>query len=123
MSRKERREESRAVTPLQTVEQPTVEHEQQSELPAAPEPMPSPLLLPDALNRVRALLWRAAIELGQGHPARKHIEKLGDIPTLPCTHNPYGDNLAHWIATLRLMHAPDTVLRPLTEAAAILGGE
>lgn len=117
MSRKER--ESR--TPAQVVEQPVAEHEQAPEVQAAPDPMPSPFLLPDALNRVRALLWRAAIELGQGHPARKHIEGLGDTPprTMEC---PNGHVLASITATLRLMHASESVLRPLDEAADILAG-
>lgn len=91
-------------------------------------PTPAPTLDADAMNRVRALLWRAAIELGQGHPARKHVEMLGDDtphelwdPSSPKwkVHT----RLANIRATLSLMHAPESVLRPLTEAAAILGGE
>lgn len=88
---------------------------------AAPDPMPSPFLLPDALNRVRALLWRAAIELGQGHPARVHIEGLaGGAETILGNLRP--TSLQGITATLRLMHASESVLRPLDEAADILAG-
>lgn len=115
MSRKER--ESR--TPAQVVEQPVAEHEQAPEAQSAPDPAPA--LTADALNRVRALLWRAAIELGQGHPARVHIEGLaGGADTILGNLRP--TSLQGITATLRLMHASESVLRPLDEAADILAG-
>lgn len=79
---------------------------------------PVVMLAPAARIRLRAKLWRAAIELGT-HPAAKHIEAMGNNP--PQTNScPAAQELADIIATLRLMHAP--AVATLEEAVDILAG-
>ena len=134
MSRKER--ESR--TPAQVVEQPNPGADdsppqrfgmptpnevlaEKATTAAAPERQSTstPTLDADTLNRARALLWRACLELGASHPARQHLEDLVDIWGFT---GPNKQAVQNIIAILRLMHAPESVLRPLDEAADILAG-
>lgn len=119
MSRKER--ESR--TPAQVAEQPVVEHEQAPEAQAAPDPAPAtyPGISPSATIRLRAVLWRAALDIGQAHPARKHLEALADEVQRAAV-SAFGQALAELTATLRQMHAKADVMQSLSEAADILAG-
>lgn len=89
--------------------------------PAVVTAVAYPGISESARIRLRALLWRASMELGQGHPARRHLDAIADDPphSADC---PAGHALATITATLRQMHAKEETLKHLSEAADILAG-
>lgn len=132
MSRRERdRKEDGQAAPVKAQEQASTEPAQSEArgLPHYPgfEPAmltnvpPYPGISESARIRLRAVLWRAAIELGQGHPARRHLDAIADDPphSADC---PTGQTLASITATLRQMHTKEETLKHLSEAADILAG-